>query len=387
MGYAQTRRRRASRPSARLARWLAVLTVVVVPIGLWPAVSEAAPGRPAPRHPAARPAPHPPRTSGQALAQLRAYNQEFEKVTELYNDARVLLRERQAEARSAGDRVLAARTEYAALDSQLRHVVRSSYLSVPFGRFNALFTGRSPQDYVDRLAALDAVTGRRAAVLDHAALIRARMVRAQASAQISVSRATKLAAELNTRRADLARRAAESKALFRTLSARERAAFLAREAARAAREAAQAAREATRAAARASRGAPRHAPGGSAPSVAIPATGRGAIAVAWAMRQLGKPYVWAAEGPGAFDCSGLTMFAWAKAGVSLPHSSRMQSTMGAAVSRSQLRPGDLVFFGSPVHHVGIYVGGGMMINAPQSNDVVRYASIGWPDYAGARRVG
>jgi cell wall-associated NlpC family hydrolase len=81
------------------------------------------------------------------------------------------------------------------------------------------------------------------------------------------------------------------------------------------------------------------------------------------------------------------MYVWAKAGIGLPHSSKIQSTLGIPVSRSALRPGDLVFFGSPVHHVGIYVGRGVMINAPQSNDVVRYASIDWPDYSGARRVG
>ena len=162
----------------------------------------------------------------------------------------------------------------------------------------------------------------------------------------------------------------------------ERAAFLAAQALRAARAA-----QAARAAERASRGASRYYPRGVGAAVNVPAAGRAATAVAWARRQLGKAYIWAAEGPNTFDCSGLTMFAWAKAGVYLPHSSQIQSTMGIAVSRSRLRPGDLVFFGSPVHHVGIYVGDGMMINAPQANDVVRYASIGWPDYAGARRVG
>jgi len=376
----------APRRASRLARWLSVLAAAVVSIGLWPATSEAAPGRPKPRHPAARPAPRPapplPRTSGQALAQLRAYNQEFEKVTELYNDARVLLKKRDAEARTAAEKVLAAQVEYAALDSQLKHVVRASYASVPFGRFNALLTGTSPQDYLERVAALNAVTGRRAAVLNGAALIRARTLLAQASARAAVSTASKLAADLRAKRADLARRAAASRAMFRTLSARERAAFLAAQAVRAARAA-----QAARAAERASRGSSRYHPQGSGSAVNVPAAGRAATAVAWARRQLGKAYVWAAEGPNTFDCSGLTMFVWAKAGVYLPHSSRMQSTMGIAVSRSQLRPGDLVFFGSPVHHVGIYVGDGMMINAPQTNDVVRYAGIGWPDYAGARRVG
>ncbi|MEP7054241.1 MAG: NlpC/P60 family protein [Actinomycetota bacterium] len=97
------------------------------------------------------------------------------------------------------------------------------------------------------------------------------------------------------------------------------------------------------------------------PSPAPPADGggdRGAIAVRAAYAQLGKPYVWAADGPDTFDCSGLTLFAWAKAGVSLPHSSRAQFNEGRHVGRGELRPGDLVFYGSPIHHVGMYIGVG-----------------------------
>jgi cell wall-associated NlpC family hydrolase len=106
------------------------------------------------------------------------------------------------------------------------------------------------------------------------------------------------------------------------------------------------------------------------------------------MAQRGKPYVWAASGPGSFDCSGLTQYAFRAAGISLPHSSRMQSQMGAAVSRSALQPGDLVFFYSPVSHVGIYVGNGQMVHAPTSGDVVKVASIdSMGGYAGARRIG
>jgi cell wall-associated NlpC family hydrolase len=94
-----------------------------------------------------------------------------------------------------------------------------------------------------------------------------------------------------------------------------------------------------------------------------------------ALAQQGKPYVWAAEGPGSYDCSGLVLYAFAAAGISVPHSSRMQSQMGSPVSRSQLQPGDLVFFYSPVSHVGIYIGGGQMVHAPTFGDVVRIAGV------------
>jgi len=107
--------------------------------------------------------------------------------------------------------------------------------------------------------------------------------------------------------------------------------------------------------------------------------------VSIARRYLGAPYRWAASGPNSFDCSGFTMFVYRQVGVRLPHSSRAQIGYGERVSRSDLRAGDLVFFGSPIHHVGLYVGGGMMIHAPHTGDVVRYASINRSNYTGACR--
>jgi cell wall-associated NlpC family hydrolase len=106
--------------------------------------------------------------------------------------------------------------------------------------------------------------------------------------------------------------------------------------------------------------------------------------VSIAKRYLGAPYVWAADGPNSFDCSGFTMFVYRQVGVSLPHSSRAQIHYGERVSRSNLQPGDLVFFGSPIHHVGIYVGGGMMIHAPHTGAVVRIDPL-HSNYSGACR--
>jgi cell wall-associated NlpC family hydrolase len=94
---------------------------------------------------------------------------------------------------------------------------------------------------------------------------------------------------------------------------------------------------------------------------------------------LGKPYEWAAAGPSSFDCSGLTMRAWQAGGVSLPHLAAGQYANTAHIPIADLQPGDLVFFGSDLHHVGIYVGGGEMIHAPQTGQVVQYSNIFWPD--------
>ncbi len=114
---------------------------------------------------------------------------------------------------------------------------------------------------------------------------------------------------------------------------------------------------------------------------------RGLKVVWWAKSRLGAPYVWAGDGPSTFDCSGLTMWCYAKVGVSLPHSSADQINHGSRVSRANLEPGDLVFFGRRgIHHVGIYAGDGMFIHAPHTGDVVKISSLdSRSDYAGACR--
>ena len=110
-------------------------------------------------------------------------------------------------------------------------------------------------------------------------------------------------------------------------------------------------------------------------------------AVDAALSQVGKPYRWGAAGPDAYDCSGLTMWAWAQAGVALPHNSGMQYSATPRVERSDIAPGDLMFFGSPINHVSMYIGNGQMVEAPYSGQVVRVVSAHRSDYVGAGRPG
>jgi cell wall-associated NlpC family hydrolase len=97
--------------------------------------------------------------------------------------------------------------------------------------------------------------------------------------------------------------------------------------------------------------------------------------VAFAFAQLGKPYIWGAAGPRAYDCSGLTLAAWNRAGVALPHNAARQYTVMPHVDRSELKPGDLVFFYGRISHVGVYIGNGMMIHAPEFGEDIRIAPI------------
>lgn len=123
------------------------------------------------------------------------------------------------------------------------------------------------------------------------------------------------------------------------------------------------------------------------PCPAIYITGKAGIAVKFACAQIGKPYVWGANGPNTYDCSGLTQLAWKQAGVYLTHYTGAQWTEGVPVSRANARPGDLVFFYSDLHHMGMYVGNGLMVHAPRTGDVVRMAYIDRMPIAGFRRPG
>jgi peptidoglycan DL-endopeptidase CwlO len=123
-------------------------------------------------------------------------------------------------------------------------------------------------------------------------------------------------------------------------------------------------------------------PASPAGPVAPPPSGGGgggggaSAVVAYARAQVGKPYCYGGSGPGCFDCSGLTMMAWQQAGVSLPHSSAAQYSVGRRISASELQPGDLIFYYSPISHVSVYIGGGQRISATHTGDYVRVQSLG-----------
>ncbi len=119
----------------------------------------------------------------------------------------------------------------------------------------------------------------------------------------------------------------------------------------------------------------------------VPVSGRAAAAVGYALAQVGDSYVYGAAGPSAFDCSGLTMMSWAQAGVGLPHSSSAQFGSGVHVSSGDLQPGDLVFYYSPISHVGIYIGNGLIVHAANPGTGVRVAGVFSMPYSGAVRPG
>jgi cell wall-associated NlpC family hydrolase len=308
-----------------------------------------------------------PGTAAEAAELVAARGHELEVISEKFNEARENLRAQQAAAEAAAAQVGQHTAALAAAQQHVRGVARTAYTGEGLNSFQALMTSDSADDFVDRMSTLQMVAGHQNEILGQAAEAGVAAAQAQAAAQQAAAEAQAQYDAVTAQQADLQAQVAEYQALFDQLSAQEQAASSASHGERA------------------SRSAEREAVPASGPVVANSAAAQ--IAIDTAMAQRGKPYVWAASGPGSFDCSGLTAYAFAAAGVGLPHSSRMQSQMGQAISRDQLQPGDLVFFYSPVSHVGIYIGNGQMVHAPTSGDVVKVASVdSMGGYSGARRI-
>jgi len=126
---------------------------------------------------------------------------------------------------------------------------------------------------------------------------------------------------------------------------------------------------------------------GSYPDVVLPeATTVGTVALRWALSKRGDWYQWGAAGPNTFDCSGLVVWAFAQEGISLPHYTGWLWNSGMHVSRADLEPGDLVFFFADISHVGIYIGNGLMVDAPSTGQQVQVQPVFWDAYVGAVRI-
>jgi cell wall-associated NlpC family hydrolase len=354
---------------------------------------------------AAEPAPA---TSREAAGLIAARARDLEVLTEKFNEARERLKATERSAHRAADDLEAARAALARARDRVRVVARSAYTGNRLDPLQAMLTSNSPDDLLDRVGTLHAIAEHNDGVLGGAEDATHAADRAQAQAEEVAADAQRQVDRVAAQKKDLDAQIAVFKAAYDRLhAAEERASRAAAE--RRARDRAAAAERATAAARRAAPATaarPAHAaphaaaaPAAPAPAAqaapapaappAVVAGGSAAAqtAVRTALAQVGDPYVWGAAGPNAFDCSGLMQYAYAAAGISLPHSSAMQSTMGVPVSRSELRPGDLIFFYSPVSHVGMYIGNGQMVHASTSGQPVKIAPVDYmPSYHSARRI-
>jgi cell wall-associated NlpC family hydrolase len=399
-------RRSAGRPARRSPRAVAVLALSAALLAAATLTAPAALARPADPGPASaipRPAPRPapaatrPAASRPApagdLASLRAeatrlrtkldgQHRRLELMAEELEEAYARGVELLADASGLDRRRIAAERELAVAQAELDERARSSYMAGPGWFMSTLVGADDPADALARLPLQRAVFESDLALVDRVTQIKAKLDRTRSRLSERLVDQARGAEQLNLKRAEAERLAAEIERELRTMDGRV-AALIEKDRRR--EEASQRAAFADYLAAARTAGTP--ARDGRASSAA-----RRAVEVALA--QLGSPYVWGAEGPSTFDCSGLTSFAYAAAGMTIPRVSRAQFAAYAAsrpVAPTNLLPGDLVFFAdnprvpSTIHHVGMYIGKGLMVEAPHTGAVVRTSSIWRPSYAGAVR--
>ncbi len=307
-----------------------------------------------------------PTNATDAAAQLDRVQREAEALTEQWHASQDAVAARQgdvtkmqAAVEPAGAKVAAAKAAEEKYRRQVDSVAMATFESGNLDQFNALLASGSPTDFLDKMSALEGISSeyknalqQLSAVVDATSAAQTEADAAVARARVAVDQAAGAEQDLAARKKDADVRIAQAEKLLAQLSPQQR----------------------------------RERNGGGVDAPDITGSGVGVEALRAAATQLGKPYVWGAEGPGSYDCSGLTSWAFQRAGVTLPRSSSQQATIGRTVSWDELQPGDLVFYYSPVSHVGIYAGEGTFIDAPQSGDVVKYQKVSRSAFSGARRV-
>ncbi|MEV4436833.1 NlpC/P60 family protein [Streptomyces sp. NPDC049555] len=293
--------------------------------------------------------------AGTVRAQLDRLYEQAERATEKFNAAGERADALREQVERATDRVARGQEQVNRMRGTLGMMATAQYRSGAVDPALELLLSCDPDGYLDKASTLDRVTGRQAEQL-HALLAAQRTLRQQRQ------EAARTLAELeDTRRAvDAHKREVESRLsaarrLLDTLPDAERAQY------------ARSSRSEERPA------GPLHAAAPALPDLSsLGGSGRGALAAMAVRQAVGLPYAWGANGPTAFDCSGLMQWAYGRAGVGLPRTSQAQRHAGRHVSLSEARPGDLVIYRDDASHVGMYVGGGQVVHAPYPGARVRY---------------
>lgn len=269
---------------------------------------------------------------------VASLNHSMEVTTEQYNDAREDMKASKAKVVALEPRAKQLQAQLGGYENKLAEFAGSAYYGGRVGAFSALLESGSPQTFLDQVAFLQYLSNAQRADLE-----------------VLLNTKRKFDATKSKVDAELAKQVAHEKTL------REKRGAIVKDLAK-------------------WRQLQARLGGGSGSNVEIstyngPASGNAAIALQFAYAQQGKMYEWGAAGPSTYDCSGFTMRSWAEAGVSMPHSARKQYAMFPKVSLSALAPGDLVFYGSPIHHVAMAVGGGKVIHASQAGEPIRIVPI------------
>ncbi|GGQ16487.1 NlpC/P60 family protein [Streptomyces sp. S-9] len=292
-------------------------------------------------------------------AEVDRLHHEAEKATEAYNAADERADALRREIADAQDAIARKQQRVNTMREALGSLAGSQYRSGGLDPALALLLSEDPEDYLRKASVLDRIGVHRTAELKRlrGTLRSLSQDRAEAAKRLGALERSRKAAATHKRAVE--KKLAEARRMLAALPAGERAAWD-----------------------RASRSGRTDllGPGGA------PASGRAAAAVAAARSALGRPYVWGANGPAGFDCSGLTQWAYAQAGVALPRTSQAQRYAGRQVPLSEARPGDLVLYRSDASHVAMYMGDGQVIHAPYPGAPVRYDPVGMMPVSSVTRV-
>jgi cell wall-associated NlpC family hydrolase len=298
-----------------------------------------------------------PTTADQARQAVTDTGQKLSALDEQVREATATAEEQQAAAEAAAGVAAQAQAQLDGIEPQLRAIAQTGYVGTTRGRLAAFLTSGSADDLIQQMNTLDQLASHADAVVAQAAAARTAAEQAQQAATEAAQAASAAEADLASQKQQLQDDLAGYQADFARLSATDQVRV----------QNVLSGPEVT--------ASPAPAP-----------TEAAGIAVQTALAQVGDMYGTGASGPDNFDCSGLTMYAYAAAGITLPHSSRAQASIGVPVSRAELQPGDLVFFYTPISHVGLYIGNGQMVHASVTGKPVAVTSVDKGGYVGATRV-
>ncbi|ANH39081.1 putative endopeptidase precursor [Nocardioides dokdonensis FR1436] len=292
-------------------------------------------------------------------ARVEKLYHEAEQASERHNDARIELEELERELKAVRADQELQDAQMSSVRDQVRDSIVRTYQGQSLSAVGQVVLSDDPSAFLAQMSTLSAYDGLQDQLFEtYSTEVKALDIRRQATA----SQAAELAdveARLAKEKATIDEKVDEAESMLSRLETEAREAVVSRDDSRTEEPA----------------------------PVSVPASGRAAAAVQYAMAQVGKSYVYGAAGPSSFDCSGLTMMAWRQAGVSLPHSSSAQYSGGTKVSTSSLQPGDLVFYYSPISHVGMYIGNGQIVHAANPSTGVQITGVNTMPLVGAVRPG
>jgi cell wall-associated NlpC family hydrolase len=337
----RTSHRGSGRQFARIGRRTAILSGLAAFAVLLPATMT---GALAASSPTGNP------TLDATLAQANKLAQQIDALSQEYDSLKIQLTQAQSEAALAHQNAARDLSVFAQDQNSIAAIAVESYMSGGLNPTLQLLSTNSPQNLLNRASIMSQLQRENGAKVSLVASAETAAQRAEAAAAQQERKATQLTTQMQTTVASI-----QQKENFFNSQAFQQAASIYQQT-------------------------------GQYPNITVNGNSVGVQALRAALSRVGDPYVWGAAGPSAFDCSGLVMWAYAQVGISLMHFTGDQWNEGEHISRDQLEPGDLVFFFSDISHVGMYVGNGLMVDAPTFGIPVHVEPIYWSAFVGAVRI-